>query len=60
MWLVLPLRMGFLAVGLFLAINRYRLVTTQADATLTMRAVGAGDLDEGALADRIRNRIQPR
>ena len=53
-------RAAFLAVGLFLAINGYRLVATQADATLTMLGVASGDLDEGALADRIRNRIQPR
>jgi death-on-curing protein len=50
---------AFLAVGLFLAINGHRLVATQADATLTMLAVAAGDLDEGALADWIRKRIQP-
>ena len=53
-------RAAFLAVGLFLAINGYRLVATQADATLTMLGVASGDLDEGALADWIRNRIQPR
>ena len=53
-------RAAFLAVGLFLAINGYRLVATQADATLTMLGVASGDLDEGALADWTRNRIQPR
>ena len=53
-------RAAFLAVGLFLAINGYRLVATQADATLTMLAVAAGDLDEGAFADWIRERIHPR
>lgn len=53
-------RAAFLAVGLFLVINGYRLVTTQADATLTMLAVAAGDMDEGALADWIRAHIQPR
>ena len=53
-------RAAFLAVGLFLATNGYRLVATQADATLTMLAVAAGDLDEGALADLTRWRIHPR
>jgi death-on-curing protein len=53
-------RAAFLAVGLFLAINGYRLVATQADATLTMLSVAAGDLDEGAFADWIRARIHPR
>ena len=53
-------RAAFLAVGLLLVINGYRLVTTQADATLTMLAVAAGDMDEGALADWIRAHIQPR
>ena len=53
-------RAAFLPVGLFLVINGYRLVTTQADATLTMLAVAAGDMDEGALADWIRAHIQPR
>ena len=53
-------RAALLAVGLFLAINGYRLVATQADATLTMLAVAAGDLDEGAFADWIRERIHPR
>ena len=53
-------RAAFLAVGLFLATNGYRLVATQADATLTMLAVAAGDLDEGAFAVWIREHIQPR
>ncbi len=43
-------RAAFLAVGLFLALNGYRLQTTQADATLTMFAVAAGSLDEPAFA----------
>lgn len=47
-------RAGFLAVGLFLGLNGFRLVTTQADATLTVLAVAAGDLDERAFAEWIR------
>ena len=36
-------RAVFLAVGLFLAINGYRLHATQVDATLTMLSVAAGN-----------------
>ena len=47
-------RAAFLGVGLFLALNGYRLVAEQADATLTMLAVAAGDTDEPAFAAWIR------
>jgi death-on-curing protein len=47
-------RAGFLAVGLFLGLNGYRLKTTQADATLTVLAVAAGDLHERGFAEWIR------
>ena len=53
-------RAAFLAVGLFLAINGYRLVATQADATLTMLDVAASTLDEAAYAGWIRGHMQPR
>ncbi len=53
-------RAAFLAVGLFLALNGQRLVATQADATLTMFAVAAGELDDAAFADWIRAHIQSR
>lgn len=53
-------RAAFLAVGLFLALNGYRLVATQADATLTMFSVAAGELDEVAFAAWIRTHIQSR
>jgi death-on-curing protein len=53
-------RAAFLAVGLFLAINGQRLVTTQADATLTMLAVAEGSLDEAGFAAWIRGHLQPR
>jgi len=43
-------RAAFLAVGLFLGINRRRLVATQAEATLTMLAVAAGQMDEATFA----------
>jgi death on curing protein len=53
-------RAAFLSVGLCLAINGHRLVATQANATLTMLAVAAGDMDEAQFADWIRQRAAPR
>lgn len=53
-------RVAFLAVGLFLALNGWRLQTTQAEATLTMLAVAAGELSEEALAAWLRSHIVPR
>jgi len=53
-------RAAFLSVGLFLAINGYRLVATQADATLAMLAVAAGEVDEAQFADWIRQHTVPR
>ncbi len=47
-------RAAFLAVGLFLYLNGYRLTASQADATLTMFAVAAGELDEAQFAEWIR------
>ncbi len=53
-------RAAFLAVGLFLALNGHRLHATQADATLTMLAVAAGDIDERTFAAWVRAHAQPR
>lgn len=53
-------RAAFLAVGMFLAVNGYRLRATQADATLTVIDVAAGVIDEAAFAQWIRDHIQPR
>lgn len=53
-------RAAFLAVGLFLALNGWRLVTSQADATLTMLAVAAGTLDKETFAQWLRERIRRR
>jgi death-on-curing protein len=53
-------RLAFLAVGLFLLLNGHRLVATQAEATLTMFAVAAGELDEPAFAAWLRAHVQPR
>jgi death on curing protein len=52
-------RAAFLAVGLFLAVNGYRLRASQADATLTVLDVAAGSMDEAALAQWIRTHIEP-
>jgi death-on-curing protein len=48
-------RAAFLAVGLFLALNGYRLTADQVSATKTMLAVAAGDLDESGFAAWLRN-----
>ncbi len=53
-------RAAFLAVGLFLMLNGFRLQATQAEATLTMLDVAAGDIDEAAFGVWIRAHIQPR
>ncbi len=51
-------RVAFLAVGLFLYLNGYRLRASQADATLTMLAVASGDIPEAAFADWLRQHAQ--
>ena len=43
-------RVAFLAIGLFLAINGYRLRAGQVDAIKTMMAVASGELDEQGLS----------
>jgi death-on-curing protein len=53
-------RVAFLAVGLFLALNGHRLVATQAEATLTMLAVAAGQMDEAVFAAWLREHVQKR
>ena len=47
-------RAAFLAVGMFLYLNGYRLKAAQADATLTILAVASGDIDEAEFAAWIR------
>ncbi len=52
-------RAAFLSVGLFLGLNSYKLTATQVNATLTMLAVAAGELDEANFAVWIReNTVQ--
>lgn len=53
-------RAAFLAVGMFLAVNGYRLRASQADATLTVIDVAAGVVDEATFAQWIRDHMQPR
>ena len=43
-------RAAFLAAGLFLALNSYRLSATQVEATSAMLALAAGELDEADFA----------
>lgn len=53
-------RAAFLAVGLFLALNGYRLAATQIEATQAMLAVAAGELDEASFGAWLRARMAPR
>jgi death-on-curing protein len=47
-------RIAFLAVGLFLAINGYRLAADQMDAIQTMLSLAGGKLTEKTFADWVR------
>jgi death-on-curing protein len=47
-------RAAFLSVGLFLALNGFRLTAGPAEATLTILDVAAGDIEEAAFAAWIR------
>jgi death-on-curing protein len=53
-------RAAFLSVGLFLYLNGWRLRARQADATLTVLALAAGDITESEFAGWLRERIEPR
>lgn len=53
-------RVAFLAIGLFLAANGFRLDATQVDATLAMISVASGAMDEAQLAQWIRRHIKSR
>ncbi len=53
-------RAAFLAIGLFMALNGWRLAASQAEATLTMLDVASGTMREDALAAWLRDRGQPR
>jgi len=47
-------RVAFLCVGLFLGLNGYKLSASQVDATLTILALAAGEIDEANFAGWIR------
>lgn len=53
-------RVAFLSIGLFLMLNGRELTATEVDATLTMIAVAAGEIDESTLAEWIRLHSQAR
>ena len=48
-------RAAFLAVGMFLYLNGYRLQTSQADATLTVLGLAAGEVSESEFANWLRH-----
>ena len=52
-------RVAFIATGLFLRLNGYRLVADQVQATMTMLSVASGAFSEGEFADWIRKHIKP-
>lgn len=51
-------RTGFVALELFLALNGFELTASDADCVLTMLSVAAGDIEEAAFADWIRQHMQ--
>ncbi len=53
-------RAAFLSAGLFLALNGYRLVASQADATLAVFGLAAGDVSEEEFARWIRENSRTR
>lgn len=53
-------RAAFLSVGLFLALNGYRLAATQAEATIAVLALAAGELDEAEFAGWLRAHVVKR
>ncbi|MDI1268128.1 MAG: type II toxin-antitoxin system death-on-curing family toxin [Polaromonas sp.] len=50
-------RAAFLTVGMFLFLNGHRLNTTQADATVTVLALAAGDITEEQFAAWLRTKV---
>lgn len=53
-------RAAFLATGLFLYLNGYRLNASQADATITIFAVASGEMNESDFATWLRSHAVPR
>jgi death on curing protein len=52
-------RAAFLATGLFLRLNGHRLIASQAEATITMLRVAAGELAEPDFAAWLRDHSRP-
>ncbi len=52
-------RVAFIAAGLFLYLNGYRLKADQAEAVLIVLSVAAGSFSEDELADWIRRNMKP-
>ena len=53
-------RAAFLSVGLFLALNGYRLLATQAEATVAVLSLAAGELEELEFAGWLREHLVAR
>jgi len=53
-------RVAFLSVGLFLGLNGHRLTASQAEATVAMFGLAAGEIDETTFAAWLRDRLAPR
>lgn len=53
-------RAAFLATGLFLYLNGYRLTASQADATLSMLGAAAGEVNEEEFAAWLRRNVERR
>jgi death-on-curing protein len=52
-------RTAFVAVELFLSLNGFELVASDADCVITMLGLAAGDVKESAFAEWIRTHTQP-
>ena len=53
-------RAAFLSVGLFLGLNGYKLTASQAEATVAVFGLAAGDIDEPTFTAWLRERIAKR
>ncbi len=53
-------RAAFLSVGLFLGLNGWRLTASQADATVAVFAMAAGEMEEAEFAAWLRRHTSPR
>lgn len=53
-------RAAFLSIGLFLGLNGYRLTASQAEATVAVFGLAAGEIDESTFTAWLRERITKR